>query len=129
MVRWCCANFQCRGVLPIWIRVGQGPTALSVGAGGVVWTFFVSSIISLFFLPLFGRRPDIVGWLVGCFGVYGPLRQYFSLYRADSQREGERKETTDERKNVQTTPTRTYCKCSRPLPYSPKQAGRPGTGS
>ena len=27
------------------------------------------------------------------------------------------KERIDERKNVQTTPTRTYCKCSRPLPY------------
>ena len=41
-------------------RVGQGPTALAVGAGGgVVWTFFLSSIISFFFLPLFGRRPDI----------------------------------------------------------------------
>ena len=24
-----------------------------------VWTFFLSSIISLFFLPLSGRRPDI----------------------------------------------------------------------
>ena len=23
-----------------------------------------------------------VGWLVGCFGFYGPLRQYLSLYRA-----------------------------------------------
>ena len=31
-------------------------------------------------------------WLVGCFGFNGPLRQYFSLYRAVSQREGERKE-------------------------------------
>ena len=30
--------------------------------------------------------------LVGCFGLNGPLRQYFSLYRAVSQREGERKE-------------------------------------
>ena len=29
-------------------------------------------------------------WLVGCFGFNGPLRQYFSLYRAISQREGER---------------------------------------
>ena len=28
-------------------------------------------------------------WLVG-FGFNGPLRQYFSLYRAVSQREGER---------------------------------------
>ena len=43
----------------IWIRVGQGPIALAVGAGGVVWTFLLSSIISLLFLPLFGRRPDI----------------------------------------------------------------------
>ena len=34
----------------------------------------------------------LVGWLVGCFGFNGPLRQYFSLYRAVSQREGERKE-------------------------------------
>ena len=34
-------------------------TALAVGAGGVVWTFFLSSIFSRFFLPLFGRRPDI----------------------------------------------------------------------
>ena len=25
---------------------------------GVVWTFFLSSIISLLFLPLSGRRPD-----------------------------------------------------------------------
>ena len=47
------------GVLLIWITVGQGPTALAVGAGGVVWTFFLLSIISLFFLPLSGGRPDI----------------------------------------------------------------------
>ena len=30
--------------------------------------------------------------LVGCFGFNGPLRQYFSLYRAVSQREGEKGE-------------------------------------
>ena len=30
--------------------------------------------------------------LVGCFGFNGPLRQYFSVYRAVSQREGERGE-------------------------------------
>ena len=28
-----------------------------------------------------------------------------------------RRERIDESKNVQTNPTRTYCKCSRPLPY------------
>ena len=33
-----------------------------------------------------------MAWLVGCFGFIGPLRQYFSLYRAVSQREGERGE-------------------------------------
>ena len=27
-------NFQCRGVLLIWIIVGQGPIALAVGADG-----------------------------------------------------------------------------------------------
>ena len=37
----------------------------------------------------------ILRWLVGCFGFIGPLRQYFSLYRAVSQREGERKEKKD----------------------------------
>ena len=33
VVRWCWVNFQCWGVLLIWIGVGQGPTALAVGAG------------------------------------------------------------------------------------------------
>ena len=32
--RWCWVKFQCRGVLLIWIIVGQGPIALAVGAGG-----------------------------------------------------------------------------------------------
>ena len=40
VVLWCWVSFQFRGVLLIWIRVGQGPTALAVGANGVVWTFF-----------------------------------------------------------------------------------------
>ena len=43
----------------VWVIVGQGPTALTVGAGGVVWTFSLSSIFSLLFLPLSGRRLDI----------------------------------------------------------------------
>ena len=32
--RTCWVNFQCRGVLLIWITVGQGPIVLAVGAGG-----------------------------------------------------------------------------------------------
>ena len=59
VVRWCWVSFQCRGVLLIWSRVGQGPTALAVGAGRGCLDIFLSSIISLFFLPLSGRRPDI----------------------------------------------------------------------
>ena len=43
----------------IWITIGQGPTALAVGAGGGWLTFLLSSVLSLLFLPLFGRRPDI----------------------------------------------------------------------
>ena len=76
LVRWCWVNFQCRGVLTIWIIVGQVPTALAVRAGGGCLDILLSSIF----------------WLVGCFGFNGPLRQYFSLYQAVSQREGEREE-------------------------------------
>ena len=36
------------------------------------------------------NRHSIRGWLVGCFGLNGSLRQYFSLYRTGSQREAER---------------------------------------
>ena len=54
-----------------------------------------------------GPCPTIIqtSRLVGCVGFNGPLRQYFSLYRAVSQREGEREEKgIDVSKNVQTTP-------------------------
>ena len=59
VVRWSCVNSQCRGVLLVWIRVGQGPAALAVGAGGGCLDILLSSVLSLLFLPLFGRRPDI----------------------------------------------------------------------
>ena len=36
----------------ISITVWQGPTALAEGAGGVVWAFLLSSILSILFLPL-----------------------------------------------------------------------------
>ena len=48
MVRWCWVYFQCRGVLLIWIRVGQGPTALAVGAGEGRLDFFFSRLSFLF---------------------------------------------------------------------------------
>ena len=44
----------------IWMIVVQGPIALAVGVGGVVWTFLkiLYSILSLLYPPLSGRRPD-----------------------------------------------------------------------
>ena len=47
-------NFQCRGILLIWIIVGQGPPRLTVGVAGGVWTFF-SGLSSPFFL-IFAER-------------------------------------------------------------------------
>ena len=82
----------------MWIIVGQGPIARAVGAGGGCF-----DIVTLLFL-FTPHSPSLqktvryrlkyclhFGWLV-VFGLNGPLRQYFILYRAVSQREGERKE-------------------------------------
>ena len=52
-------KLQVPGRPTLWMIVGQGPTALAVGAGGVVWTFLFSTIFSLLFFPVFGRWPDI----------------------------------------------------------------------
>ena len=65
------------GVLPIWIMVGQGLTVLAVGAGrDCSGIFFLSPIISFFFLPLSGMD----GW-VTC-GL-SPFQQKFSDIRAE----------------------------------------------
>ena len=57
--RRCWVNFQCRGVLLVWMIVGQGPIALAVGAGGGCLDIFSLIYLFSFLLPLFGRRPDI----------------------------------------------------------------------
>ena len=54
VVRWCWVNFQCRGVLLVWIRVGRGLLRLQWVRVGVVWTFFFRLS-----LPLSGRWPDL----------------------------------------------------------------------
>ena len=43
-------------------------------------------------------------WLVSCFGFNGPLRQYFSLYRAVSRRVRKKREKIDERKKFPNNP-------------------------
>ena len=57
-------NLRVSGRPTIWMIVGQGATALAVGADGgclnivmVIYPF--SSILSHLFLPPFGRRFDI----------------------------------------------------------------------
>ena len=57
MVRRCCVNFQCRGVLLMWLIVEQGPIALAVGAGGGCLDIF--SLVYLFSLlsPSLGGGP------------------------------------------------------------------------
>ena len=52
MVRWCWVKFQCRGVILILIKVGQGPTALAVGAGGGLFGRFFSRLSFLFSFSL-----------------------------------------------------------------------------
>ena len=43
----------------IWMAVGQGPTALAIGAGGGCWDIFTLIYPFSSLLPFFGRRPDI----------------------------------------------------------------------
>ena len=52
MERRCWVNFQCRGVLLVWMIVGQGPIALAVGAGRGVFGHFFSHLSFLFSFSL-----------------------------------------------------------------------------
>ena len=45
-------NFQCRGVLLLWMVVGQGPIALAIGAGGGLFGHFFSHLSFLFSFSL-----------------------------------------------------------------------------
>ena len=50
-------KFPVPGRPTIWIMVGQGPTALAVGAGGGCLYIFLSSVISLFYSLSVGDSP------------------------------------------------------------------------
>ena len=60
-------------------------------------------------------------WLVGCFGFNGPLKLYFNLYRAVSQREAERGENGKKRIKMSKQPP--------PAPTASAVGPCPGTGS
>ena len=66
----------------------------------------------------------------GCFGFNDPLRQYFSLYRAVSQREGERGEKGQMRvKMSKQPPPAPTASAAGPCPTVIQIVGRLGTGS
>ena len=95
VVGWCDGpgvNFQCRGVILVWIGVGQGPTALAVGAGGGLFGHFYSHLSFLF-----------------SFSSLWETTRYRLKYCL--------KGSLSPKTTNQTTPTRTYYKRSRPLPY------------
>ena len=52
VVRGCLVNFQCWGVLLIWIIEGQGPVVLAVGADGGCFGIFFSRLSLLFSFSL-----------------------------------------------------------------------------
>ena len=52
MVQRCWVNLQCRGVLLVWMIVGQGLIALAVGAGGGCLDIFFSHLFFLFSFSL-----------------------------------------------------------------------------
>ena len=62
----------------ILFTVGQGPTALVVGAGGVVWTFLLSSVLS----PLSpSARKRLKYCLKGPLSPKQPTNQILVVYK------------------------------------------------
>ena len=57
-----------------------------------------------------------MGWFVGHLGLNGPLRQYFSLYRAVSQRGRKKIEKIDERKISKQPPPAPIARAIGPCP-------------
>ena len=87
MVRWCWVNFQCQGVLLIWIRVGQGPAALAVGAGGGCLDIF-TLVYHFYFLspsPWETARYRLKYCLKGPLSPKQPTNQPTSNVRASYQ--------------------------------------------
>ena len=67
-MRWCWVNYN-------FDTVGQGPTTLGVGAGGGCLDIFT------LIYPFYPLSPSLwetarYSWLVGCFWLNRPLRQY-----------------------------------------------------
>ena len=61
MVGWCdgAGSTSSAGRPTIWMIVGQGPTALAVGAGGGCLDIFTLIYPFSLLSPSLGRRPDV----------------------------------------------------------------------
>ena len=105
------------------ITVGQGPIALAEGAGGGCLDIFT------LIYPFSPFSPSL--WETARYRLKyclkGPLKPKQPTNRLPEKRR-KRRERIDESKNVQTIPTRTYCKLNRYLPYYHRNCRTPGTG-
>ena len=81
MVRRCWVNFQCRGVLLIWIIVGQGPIVLAIGAGGGCLDIFSLNYLFSFLSPSLWEtaRYRLKYCLKGPFNPEQPTNQSLTL--------------------------------------------------
>ena len=72
-------NFQNRGVLLVRLIVGQGHTALTVGAGGVVWIFFSFAIFCFLSPSLRNARCSLKYCFKGSLNPKQPINQPISI--------------------------------------------------
>ena len=93
-------TIACPEVKPQWVLAGQEFSQIDVCQGQVFCGRSYGVTLTAGRKILLCLVPHLIGFLVGCFGVNGPLRQYFSLYLAVSQREGERKEKWQTREKM-----------------------------
>ena len=82
VVRRCWINFQCRGVLLIWIIVGQGPIVLAIGADGGCLDIFSLNYHFSFLSPSLWEtaRYRLKYCLKGPLNPEQPTNQQSSLY-------------------------------------------------
>ena len=87
VVRWCWVNFQHRGVLLIWITVGQGTSALVVGAGWGCLDIFSLVYHFSFLSPSLWKtaRYRLKYWLKGPLTPKQSINQSIMQHHDDAQ--------------------------------------------
>ena len=91
---------------------------------------FILHVISVYVYLLVLVKWQTSWLVVGWFGLSGPLRQYFSLYRVSPRERGrKRKERIEESKMSKQFPPTPSESALGPCPTIIQIVGRPGTGS